>query len=352
MAAAVALLLWGGFDQLHFYYANVAASLPALKRAAKWTPNDSALQLRLARAEASAGNSEAALQDLRQAANLNSRSTGIQQAYAQALIQAGKDAEAYALYQHVLAIAPRNTEALVNYGLLAHRLGHEAEAVDSWQRAVDVDPAEASAQLYLAQAREQEGEAATAARHYRAYLELVAKRPDQHRGENSTVLSALIKVADADAAAGQSKAALQGYFAAAQFAERSGEASLESLARAHAAEVLERTGNTAGAVRSYQASLKLDEQTGDTRAAAIDWLNYGQFLRRQKQPNALVLACFLKAEDLVRATPGKELTAITRERQAAEERLGIQSARVRSNLAELLAKATSLSLSDDAKLPS
>ena len=88
------------------------------------------------------------------------------------------------------------------------------------------------------------------------------------------------------------------------------------------------------------------------RCPGIDWLNYGQFLRRQKQPNALVLACFLKAEDLVRATPGKELTAITRERQAAEERLGIQSARVRSNLAELLAKATSLSLSDDAKLPS
>ena len=109
--------------------------------------------------------------------------------------------------------------------------------------------------------------------------------------------------------------------------------------RAHVAEVLERIGNTAGAVRSYQASQKLDEQTGDARAKAIDWLNYGQFLRRQKQPNTLVLACFLKAEDLVRATPGKELTAIARERQAAEERLGNQSARVRSNLAELLGKA-------------
>jgi len=166
------------------------------------------------------------------------------------------------------------------------------------------------------------------------------------------VLSALVKVADADAAAGQSKAALEGYSAAAQFAERSGQASLESLARAHAAEVLERIGNTAGAVRSYQAALKLDEQTGDTRAAAIDWLNYGQFLRRQKQPNTLVLACLLKAEDLVRATPGKELIAIIRERQAAEERLGNQSVKVRSNLAQLLEKAASLSLSDDAKLPS
>jgi Tfp pilus assembly protein PilF len=352
IATVVALLLWGGFDQLHFYESHVAAGLPALERAAKWAPDDSMLQLRLARAEASTGHNEAALQALRQAANVNSHSLGIQQAYAQALIEAGKDAEAYALYQRVLVIAPRNTDALVNYGLLAHRLGHDAEAIDSWQRAVDVDPAAPNAQLYLAQAREQEGQSAAAARHYRAYLELVAKQPDQHRGENSTVLSALIKVADADAAAGQSKAALQGYSAAAQFAERSGAASLESLARAHAADVLERTGNTSGAVRSYQASLKLDEQTGDARAAAIDWLNYGQFLRRQKQPNTLVLACFLKAEDLIRETPGRELTAIARERQAAEQRLGTESAKVRSNLAELLEKATSLSLPDDAKLPS
>src|SRR5208337_3697968 len=197
------LLVWGAFDRLHFYYANVAANLPALQRAAKWTPDDSTVQLHLARAESSAGDREAALQSLRRASELNPRNLGVQQAYAEALIQAGRDSDAYALYQKVLAFAPKNPHALVNYGLLAHRLGHDAEAVDSWQRAVDVDPAQVNAQLYLAQALEQEGEAAAAARHYRAYLEIVAKAPDKHRGESRTVISALIKVADADATAGQ-----------------------------------------------------------------------------------------------------------------------------------------------------
>jgi len=351
IATVAVLLLWGGFDRLHFYYANVAASLPALKQAAKWTPDDSTLQLRLARAEASAGKNEEALQALRHAAEVNPRNTGVQQAYAQTLIQNGKDEEAYALYERLLGVAPKNTDALVNYGLLAHRLGHDAEAVDSWQRAVDVDPSQSNAQLYLAQALEQEGETAAAARHYRAYLELVAKHPDKHRGENRTVLSALIKVADADAAAGQTKASLQGYSAAIQFADKSGELAMESLSRAHSADVFERSGNVAEAARSYQEALKLDEQTGDARAAAIDWLNYGQFLRRRKQSDALVLACFLKAEDLVRATPGKELTAIAKQRQAAEERLGNQAAKVRENTPELLQKASSLSLSAGQGLP-
>jgi tetratricopeptide (TPR) repeat protein len=344
VAALAGLLLWGGFDRLHFYYANVAASLPEIRKAAAWTPDDSTLQLRLARAQASAGNQQAALEALRQAADGNPRNIGVQQAYAQALIEAGKDENAYNLYQRLLALAPNDTDALVNYGLLAHRLGHDAEAVDSWQRAVAVDPAQSNAQLYLAQALEQEGETAAAARHYRAYLELVAKQPEKHKGENRTVLSALIKVADADAAAGQLKTALQGYAAAAKFAQRSGEGSLESLARAHAAEVLERSGDFAGAAGSYQAALKLDEQTGDARAAEIDWLNYGQFLRRQNQAGTLVLACFAKAEDLLRATPSKELSAIVKERQAAERQLGAEAAKVRSNLPELVRKASSLSL--------
>src|SRR5271166_3634977 len=82
------LLVWGAFDRLHFYYANVAANLPALQRAAKWTPDDSTVQLHLARAESSAGDREAALQSLRRASELNPRNLGVQQAYAEALIQA------------------------------------------------------------------------------------------------------------------------------------------------------------------------------------------------------------------------------------------------------------------------
>jgi len=343
IGTVAALLVWGGLDRLHFYYANVAASLPDLQRAAKWTPDDSSLQLLLARAEASTGDKEAALRSLQRAAEVNLRDVSVQQAYAEALIQAGHDEEAYSLYQKILALAPRNADALVNYGLLAHRLGHDTEAIDSWQRAVDVDPGQTNAQLYLAQALDQVGESAAAARHYRAYLEFVAKQPGKHRGENGAVISALIKVADADATAGQMAAAMKGYTAAMQFAQKSDEIPLQSLALMHSADLLERLGKPAEAAHSYQQALKLDEQAGDAQAAAIDWLNYGQFLRRQKQPEALVFACFLKSEELLRTSLGKELPVIVKEREMSEARLGKGAAAVRGKLPEFLAKAASLS---------
>jgi tetratricopeptide (TPR) repeat protein len=343
VGTVVLLLLWGGFDRLHFYYANVAASLSDLKRAAKWTPDDSLLQLRLARAEASSGDKSAALQSLQHAAEVNLRDVAVQQAYAEALIQAGDYAQGYALYQRVLAIAPKNADALVNYGLLAHRLGHDTEAIDTWQRAVDVDPRQANAQLYLAQSLEQVGEQAAAARHYRAYLEDVAKEPDKHRGENHAVVSALIKVADGDASGGQLAAASQGYSAAIQFGQKSNDVPLQSLALAHSAEVLERMGKPAEAASSYQQALKLDEQTGDAKASAIDWLNYGQFLQRQKQSETLAFACFLKAEDLLRASPGSDLSAVIKQREATEARLGKEATAVRARLPEFLAEVASLS---------
>jgi len=336
------LLIWGGFDRLHFYYANVAASLPDLRRAAKWNPDDSTLQLRLARAEASSGDKDASLRALQHAAEVNLQDMTAQQAYAEALIQAGQYEQAYALYQRILTIAPRNVDALVNYGLLAHRLGHDTEAIDTWQRTVDVDPRQANAQLYLAQALDQVGESAAAARHYRAYLEAVARDPDRHRGEGGAVISALIKVADGDAAAGQLVAAERGYATAARFAQKSSDMALQSLALMHSGDAQERLGRPADAARSYQQALKLDEQIGDAQAAAIDWLNYGQFLQRQKQPQALAFACFLKAEDSLRASPGKELSAIVKEREASEAQLGKEATAVRSKLPDYLAKAASL----------
>jgi tetratricopeptide (TPR) repeat protein len=343
IGTVAALLAWGGFDRIHFYYANVAASLPDLQRAAKWTPDDSSLQLRLARAEAKSGDTDASLRALQHAADVNLRDASVQQAYAEALIQAGRDAEAYALYQKILALAPKNADALVNYGLLAHKLGHDTEAIDSWQRAVDVDPGQTNAQLYLAQALEQTGESAAAARHYRAYLEDVAKDPGKHRGETGTVISALVKVADADATAGQLAPASKGYAAAIQFAHKSGDVTLQSLALTHFADLQERMGKPEEAARSYQQALKLDEQASDAQAAAIDWLNYGQFLRRQKQPEALAFACFLKAEELLRDTPGKALSAIVKERESSEAQLGKEAASVRNKLPEFLSKASSFS---------
>jgi Tfp pilus assembly protein PilF len=346
VGAVTLLLLWGGVDRLHFYWANVSASLSSLKRAVHLNPDDSAAQVKLARAAEVAGDRDASLEALRRAAQVNPGNLSLQQAYARGLIVAGKDADAYAMYKSLLARTPDNVDALVNSGLLAHRLGHDAEAIDSWQRAVDVDPGQANPQLYLAQSLEQVGEIQAAANHYRAYLQIVSKHPNEHRGETRTVVSALIKVADADASVNRTAESQKGYHAATQFAQKLGDPTLQSLALAHQADLQERLGTNQDAARSWQQALHLDINSGDAGAAAIDWQSYGQFLHNQKQDERLVLACYLKAEALLNTArsnaSSEELSVIVKARQESEARLGSEAGRVRSRLEQFVAEALSL----------
>jgi Tfp pilus assembly protein PilF len=342
ISAVLLLLIWGGMDQLHFYWAHVSANLASLQRAAKLNPDDSAVQLRLAHAADAAGDKELALAAMRRAAEVNPGNASLQESYARELITAGRDAEAYALYKTVLQRTPRDVDALVNYGLLAHKLGHDDETIDSWQRAVEVDPGQANAQLYLAQFLEQRGENQAAARHYRAYLGIVSKHPNEHGGEASMVISALLKVADADFAAGKNAEALKGYEAATGFAKKMNDPAMQSLALAHSAEALEKAGEVADAARSYQAALQMDANSTDSRSAAVDWLNYGQFLQRQRQPERIVFACYLKAEDLLRTNPGEALSTVVKVREEAEARLGSKAAEVRAHLPHLLLEAMTL----------
>src|SRR5271167_743593 len=71
IAAVAVLFAWAAIDQLHFYWSSKADDISALERAAKLNPNDSAVQMRLARAENSMGQHDAALAALRRAAAVN-----------------------------------------------------------------------------------------------------------------------------------------------------------------------------------------------------------------------------------------------------------------------------------------
>ena len=350
VSLVAALLLWGAMDRLHFYWANVSASLNSLERAARLNPDDSTVQTRLAQAADKAGQRDLALLALQKAAEVNPDNMSLQEAYAHGLIVAGRDRDAYALYQRVLGRAPQNANALVNYGLLAQKLGDPAEAVDSWQRAVAADPAQTSAQLYLAQTLEQNGEMQAAARHYRAYLKEVAKNPNEHSGEGPAVVSALIKVADADAAAQKIGEALTGYRAAAQFAEKLKNSGLQSLALVHAADAQELAGSIGEAAQLFQQALIIDETEGQPHITAVDWYNYGQFLHRHQQPERLVFACFYRAQDLLSGKPGQELDAAAAERKASEARLGPAAHALPAQISRLLSEALSLSLSAFADL--
>src|SRR5579884_2247038 len=134
--------------------------------------------------------------------------------------------------------------------------------------------------------------------------------------DRATVLAALIRVADADAAVNQAAEAQRGYETAIHLAEKISNRILQSLALAHLADLQERQGNVRAALLAYQQALALDATLTDATGAATDWFNYGQFLRRQHAPDALVLACFAKARELTGETRGVLLSSVL---QAQEE---------------------------------
>ena len=345
IATIAVLFLWAGMDQLHFWWSSEASALPALQRAAELNPNDSGVQVRLARAEQVAGQRDAALAAMQRAASVNPANLALQESYGRSLIEAGRLVDAYTQFQKIIARWPQDADALVNYGMLAHRLGHDEEAVDNWQRAVAVDPAQSNAQLYLAQALDQQGQLQAAARHYRVYLETIAARRDKNPAATGPVLAALIKVADADAAVNHTADASKGYSAAAGFAEKAGEKTLESLALVHLADFQEKQSDIRGAAQSYQRALQIDAGLSDPRSTASDWFNYAQFLRRQQQPERYVFACLLHSENILQNTPGDELTVVSQGRKESEARLGKEATAVRRDPGGLVAQSLHLQVS-------
>jgi tetratricopeptide (TPR) repeat protein len=344
LAAAALLFAWGVFDQFHFFYSSKADDSAALHRAAEWNPDDSTVQTKLARLQMTKGDSLVALESLRRAAEVNPENINLQEQYAQGLIAAGEITEAYRIYQKVLEKNPKFAQGWVNLGLLAGRLGRGAEAVDNWQKAVEMDAQNAGAQLYLAEALDQRGELQAAARHYREYLRIAAHHKEEHKNDQAVLLSALIKIADADAVAHRDAEAIAEYEAAIAIADKSGQTSLSSLALVHLADLRDRQGDSAGALHSYQRGLALDQSLKEHESAAVDWFNYAQFLRRNSQPSPLILACLLEAEQLAGDSSTQAGTAI---RKAMEEVERGQSkgltTQLRKNRSKELQEALSLS---------
>jgi tetratricopeptide (TPR) repeat protein len=344
ISLAVLLFLWGGFDQFHFALRTAEGNLPALLRAAQINPYDSFVEERIARAETQQGHSDQAVAALTRAVALNPSSITLQQAAARALIADGHFADAYAHYQKMLERFPRDSDALTNYGLLAARLGHPEEAIDSWEKSVDVNPGQPNAQLYLAKAYDQHSEPVAAARHWNLFLQYAGANPqaapDAPAFSRAQILAATIQLADDESRINQSAAALARYDAAIAQAQQAGDAKLESLALVHRADLQAGNGDAVAAAQSYQRGLALDAQAGDAQAAALDWFNYGQFLRSHNAPDELAYAAFLHAENLLNGASGSELATVQTARRQVESKMGARAAGVaQKNLAALLQRA-------------
>lgn len=336
------LFLWGGIDQIRFALGTHDASLSALVSAARMNPYDSVVQARIASAQSRAGDRDAAIDALTRAVEINPYDARAQQACARALLEDGRYEEAYERYATMLELFPRDPNALVNYGLLAARLGHPEEAMDSWEKAITVDPNQPNAHLYLAEAFDQRGEPAAAARHWDAFLHFAAANPDDPAAGMEQQTSAAIQLADDESRVNRTDAASAGYRSAIAMAERAGDNKLESLALAHLADLQEKSGDVKSAADSYQRGLALDAKSADTHAEALDWFNYGQFLRRHGMPEDLVYACLLHSEQLLGKTGGADLDTVKTIRHQVESRLGNKAGASEKDLPALLARAGGL----------
>ncbi len=333
ISLATLLFLWGGFDQFHFALRTDEGNLPALLRASQINPYDSFVEERIARAETMRGQRDQAVAALTRAVAINPSSITLQQVAARALIADGRYADAYAHYQKMLERFPRDTDALTNYGLLAARLGHPEAAVDSWQKSVDINPNQPNAHLYLAEAFDQRGEPAAAARHWNLFLQFAAvanpsSAQDAPAFTQQQILAATVQFADDEARINQSAAALTQYDLAIARAQQASDTKLESLALVHRAELQSKNGDAAAAAQSYQRGLALDAQSGDAAAEALDWFNYGQFLRHQNVPDELVYASFRHAENLLNGTASPDLATVQAARHQVESKMGAKAAAV------------------------
>jgi tetratricopeptide (TPR) repeat protein len=343
IGAAVLLFLWGGIDQIHFALSNNDGNLAALRRAADMNPYDSALEARIATAAAKAGQRDEAIAALEQAVALNPQNIGLQHAYARALLEDRRYSGAYALYQKTLEKFPRDVDSLVNYGLLAARLGNPDQAVDSWQKAVDVNPNETNTHMYLAEAFDQKGEPASAARHWEIYLRLASSQPENSPAvAKEQIISATIQLADDESAINRYDDALKRYQSAIALAQSANDAKLEGLALAHLADLQDKRNDAAAAAQSFQRALALDAKSGDPLAEGSDWFNYGQFLRRHQLPKDLAYACFLRAENLLAAADPAELETVQAARRELEIQLGKKAPAAQKDLSALLARAANL----------
>jgi tetratricopeptide (TPR) repeat protein len=342
---ALMLFLWGGVDQVRYFAATDEGNLPRLLDAASMNPYDSALEMRIARADAQAGRSDDQLEALGRAIELNPSSPMAQQTQGRALIEAGRFQDAYDHYKQMVAQFPRDPDALVNFGLLAARLGHTDEAIESWERAIDVDHNQVNAQLYLAEALDRTGQFAAAATHFEEFLELSGSVDSQRSNQQAAArqrVMVMIELADAERQTRQSEQALNEYRAAAALAQQMGDLRDQSIAQSHLADTLDATGKASDAAIEYQRALTLDEHLKEPGAEAADWFNYGQFLARHSLPARFAYASYLHAEQLLTPTPGEELNTIESARHAAETQLAAEASAVKKDLDAVLSQAKSL----------
>lgn len=340
VGVAAVLLVLAGIDQAKFFLGVDEKNLKSLAKAEALNPFDASLQIKKARAESRRGDLDRTVRSLEQAISINPKSAEAQNSLALLLIENELYLQAYDHYKQMTRHLPRDVDAWVNLGTLAARLERQDEAIESWKHALSIDPSQSIVHLYVAEAYEQQGHLDEAIPHYEGYIAGVAATEGQ-RLDPKEVLYITLKLGQAYAAARASEPALSYFERTIALAQQAGERVVESTALEGLAFLFEKTGNRGPAAQCHQRALSIDASVGDAKVEGIDWFNYAQFLRRCRIADNLVLAAFLKSEELL-AESGDKLDRVKKARQEFESASGHTATRVLRDLPSLVEQAKSL----------
>lgn len=339
VATALALLIWGSLDQVHYFLALHGNNLSALQHAASLAPYDTPLETRLAREALQEGKPRDSVAAWQYAIKANPADPAPREAFLGYLTQQRKFDQAYALTRDWLKLAPRDVNLLINHGILAQQFGHSDEAEQSWQKALALDPSQAVADLYLATALDQQGKLEAAIAHYEAFLAKVAQQPVSSRPPAAGLIAVVLKLADCDSRANHPDQALQFYAMARTLAEQTRETKFESFALVAQASLEAGLGQTANALQHYQSALRLDARLDDRHGQAVDWYMFAMFLRNARFPARLVYAGLLNFQTLMSADTVGSRSPAANPIKDIEEQLGPQAAVIRRDPQPLLQEA-------------
>ncbi|HTZ96336.1 MAG TPA: tetratricopeptide repeat protein [Terriglobales bacterium] len=341
-AAALALLAWGGLDQLHYYFALQDGNLVALKRAALLTPYDTPVETRLAHAALEDGKPEESVTAWEYAIAANPADPAPREAFLQYLTHQRQFEQAYLLSGNWLKLAPRDTALLINHGILAQQFGHIDEAERNWQKALVVDPSQTVVDLYLAAALDRQGNFDGAIQHYESFLVKIAHQPVSDRPPSASLISIILKLADCEKRTSHPDQALQFYGMAQTLAAQTHEAKLESFSLVGQASLEAALGQTDHSLHHYQEAIQLDDKLNDSNIAATDWYMFALFLRKARFPSGLVYASLIKSQSLLPADASGR-SAASQTAKELEKELGSKSVTIRRNPDPLLREALELS---------
>lgn len=192
-----ALLLLAGIDQWRYQLASRESDPASLQAAIQLNPYDAPAQMRLL----------------------------------QVLVNTGRQNEARDHLDQMIATQPENADARVNAGVLARQTGAAADAERHWRAALALDPSMSRVHLYLAELLDEGNRPADAVPHYRAHLELVVQQRSSHPPDPRSVVSVILKFADALNRTGATAQAATQWTLAERMARQTGLTDLADLAR-------------------------------------------------------------------------------------------------------------------------